>query len=130
MNNWKFSLAHLTVLDAPPPDLIHIAALAGYDYVGLRLIGLGLPGEPRYALHEDSALLRETKAALDSTGVPVLDVELARIVDECDPETYLPELEIAATLGARHVLSSIWMRDRLVPSTDSAVYVISRCLLD
>src|SRR5204862_2807596 len=90
MNNRKFSLAHLTVLDAPPPELIHLAAHAGYDYVGLRLMGLGLPGEPRYALHEDRVLLRDTKAALDATGVRVLDVELARIMDEPGPETYLP----------------------------------------
>jgi sugar phosphate isomerase/epimerase len=108
----KYSLAHLTLLDEPPPSLIRVAADAGFDYVGLRLIALGLPGEPRYALHENPALLRETKAALDSTGVRILDVELARIVDDHPPETYLPALEAAASLGATHVLSSIWLRDR------------------
>ena len=112
MADRKFSLAHLTLLQTPPPDLVRIAARAGYDYVGLRLIGLGLPGEPRYAAHEDPVLLRETKAALDETGVRVLDVELARIIDDCEPESYLPVLETAAALGATHVLSSIWMRDR------------------
>ena len=69
LNNRKFSLAHLTLLETPPPELIRIAGRAGYDYVGLRLIALGLPGEPRYALHEDAALLRDTKAAIDSSGV-------------------------------------------------------------
>jgi sugar phosphate isomerase/epimerase len=108
----KYSLAHLTLIDEPPPSLIRVAALAGYDYVGLRLIPIGLPGERRYLLHEDPVLLRETKAALDSTGVRVLDVELARIVDDHHPEAYLPALEVAAALGATHVLSSIWMRDR------------------
>ena len=112
MGTRKFSLAHLTVLQAPPPELIRIAGLAGYDYVGLRAIALGLPGEPRYALHEDAALLRDTKAALDATGVQLLDVELARVVEDREPETYLPALEVAATLGAKHVLSSIWMPDR------------------
>lgn len=108
----RFSLAHLTVLEATPPELIGIAAHAGYDHVGLRLMGLGLPGEPRYALHEDPALLRETRAAIDATGVRVLDVELARITDTTPPESYAPVLEIAAALGATHVLSSIWMADR------------------
>ena len=112
MAHRTFSLAHLTLLQTPPPDLIRIAARAGYDYVGLRLIDLGLPGEPRYPLHEDPALLRETKAALAETGIRVLDVELARIVDDHEPEGYLPMLETAAALGAKHVLSSIWMLDR------------------
>ena len=112
MHNRRFSLAHLTMLQAAPPGLICIAAAAGYDYVGLRLIGLGLPGEPRYALHEDAALLRETRAALDSTGVRVLDVELARIIDTMPPESYAPALETAAALGAARVLSSVWMTDR------------------
>ena len=112
MNNRQFSLAHLTLLETPPPELIRIAGRAGYDYVGLRLLALGLPGEPRYALHEDRALLRDTRAAIAATGVQVLDVELARIVEDRDPETYRPVLEVAATLGAKHVLSSIWMRER------------------
>jgi sugar phosphate isomerase/epimerase len=112
MSNTRFSLAHLTVLQAAPPDLIRIAARAGYDYVGVRLIGLGLPGEPRYALHEDAALLRETRTAIEATGVRVLDVELARIIDTVPPESYAPALETAAALGATHVLSSVWMADR------------------
>lgn len=112
MSHRRFSLAHLTVLQAPPPELIRIAATAGYDYVGLRLIGLGLPGEPRHALHDNAALLRETRAAIDSTGVGVLDVELARITDAATPESYAPALEAAAALGATHVLSSVWITDR------------------
>jgi sugar phosphate isomerase/epimerase len=108
----KFSLAHLTILDAPPPELIRIAARTGYDYVGLRLIPLGLPGEVAYAPHEDAVLRHDIKAAIDDTGVQVLDVELARIIEAPAPDSYLPALETAAELGARHVLSSVWMRDR------------------
>lgn len=107
-----FSLAHLTLLDVPPPDLIRIAAAAGYDYVGLRTIPLHLPGEPIYELHADRALFRDTKTALDATGVRLLDIELARIVDGHDPVEYVPAMEAAVALGARHVLSSIWASDR------------------
>ena len=110
----RFSLAHLTILDVPPPELVRIAAAAGYDYVGLRTIPLRLPGEPLYELHADPVLFRETKAALDSTGVRVLDIELARVVDDRDPLDYLPALEAAAALGAGHVLSSIWTADRAI----------------
>lgn len=108
----KFSLAHLTILDAPPPELIRIAGRTGYDFVGLRLIPLGLPDEVAYAPHEDAVMLRDIKAAIDDTGVQVLDVELARIIEAPAPDSYLPALETAAELGARHVLASVWMRDR------------------
>ena len=42
----------------------------------------------------------------------VLDIELARIVDGDDPVEYVPAMEAAVALGARHVLSSIWSSDR------------------
>ena len=107
----QFSLAHLTILEARPPELIRIAARCGYAFVGLRLIPMGLPGEVTYQ-PQDAALRRDIKAAIDDTGVQVLDIELARIVEDASPDSYLPALEMAAELGARHVLSSVWMRDR------------------
>ena len=30
-----FSLAHLTVLDLPPPEMVQVAARTGYTFVGL-----------------------------------------------------------------------------------------------
>ncbi|ABO67303.1 sugar phosphate isomerase/epimerase family protein [Geobacillus thermodenitrificans] len=107
-----FSLAHLTVLGCPPPEMTHIAARAGYDYVSFRIIYMGLPGEPNYALAENSQLLRQTKEALRETGVRLLDIELARIDVDIDPKRYEPAMEVAAELGGRHVLSSIWTTDR------------------
>jgi sugar phosphate isomerase/epimerase len=108
----EFSLAHLTVLGCPPPEMIYIASRAGYDYVSLRTIYMGLPGEPNYALAENKELLRQTRAALAATGLRVHDIELARIVDGVDPRTYVPAMEVAAELGARAMLSSIWTADR------------------
>lgn len=108
----QFSLAHLTVLGCAPPAMTYIAARAGYDFVSFRPIYMGLPGEPNYALAENKQMLRETKAALAETGVRLLDIELARIYDGLDPKKYLPAMEVAAELGGRHVLSSIWTPDR------------------
>lgn len=108
----QFSLAHLTVLGCAPPEMTYIAARAGYDFVSFRPIFFGLPGEPNYALGENKALLRQTKTALADTGIKLLDIELARIYDGVDPKKYLPALEVAAELGGRHVLSSIWTEDR------------------
>jgi sugar phosphate isomerase/epimerase len=108
----EFSLAHLTVLGCAPPEMTYVAARAGYDYVSIRPIYMGLPGEPNYALAEKRELLRQTKAALKSTGVRVHDIELARIFDGVDVKAYLPAMEVAAELGGRAVLSSIWGGER------------------
>lgn len=108
----QFSLANLTVLGCPPPEMTYIAARAGYDFVSLRPIYMGLPGEPNYALAENKVLMRQTKKAMADTGVKLLDIELARIYDSVDVKKYLPAMEVAAELGGRAVLSSIWTSDR------------------
>ena len=99
-------------MGCPPPEMIYVAARAGYDYVSLRTIFMGLPGEPNYGLARNPELLEQTRRALDATGVRVHDIELARVKDGVDPRSYVPEFEIAAELGARAVLSSIWSADR------------------
>lgn len=104
----QFSLAHLTVLGCPPPQAIHIARDTGYDFISPRIIPLG---EPAYDLVRDVALLRATKSALADTGLPVLDIELARILPDFDVEAYRPALAVGAELGAKHVISSIWTPD-------------------
>ncbi|MFZ5969744.1 MAG: sugar phosphate isomerase/epimerase family protein [Bacillota bacterium] len=108
----QFSLAHLTVLGCPPPEMIYIAAMTGYDYVSMRPIYMGLPGEPNYELAVNREMMKLTKRALADTGIKLLDIELARVYDGVDPKRYLPAMEVAAELGGKHVLSSIWTKDR------------------
>jgi sugar phosphate isomerase/epimerase len=108
----EYSLAHLTVLGCPTPEMTYIAARAGYEYVSPRVIYMGLPGEPNYALAEKPEMLRQTKAALASTGVRVHDIELARITDGVDPKKFLPAFEVGAELGACGLICSIWTPDR------------------
>ena len=112
MAKQEFSLAHLTVLGCPPPEMIYIAARAGYDYVSIRTIHLDLPGEPNYALTDNPQMLKQTKQALASTGLRVHDIELARVYEGVHPTRYLPAMEVAAELGAKAVLSSIWGGER------------------
>ncbi|WP_342505162.1 sugar phosphate isomerase/epimerase [Sporosarcina sp. FSL K6-2383] len=107
-----FSLAQLTVLECAPPEMTYLAARAGYDFVSFRPIYMGLPGEPNYALAENKSMMDRTKTALAETGIKLLDIELARIYDGVDPKNYVPAMEVAAELGGRHVLSSIWTDDR------------------
>jgi len=110
--NRAFSLAHLTMLSVPPPLLIETAARAGYQFVSLRPIPVGAPNEPLYPFGTDRELRALTKAAIAATGVGLLDIEVARIVKEVTPRSYLFALEAAAELGGRHVLSSAWCDDR------------------
>ena len=112
----QFSLAHLTVLGCPPPEMVYIAARAGYSFVSIRPIYMGLQGEPNYALADNPPMMRATRRALEATGMKVHDIELARIYDDMHPSRDLPALEVAAELGARAVLSSIW-----TPRTDYAI---------
>ena len=93
--------------------MTYIAGRAGYDFVSLRPIYMGLPGEPNFDLSANPQMLRQTKTALASTGLKVHDIELARVADGTDPKKYLPELEVGAELGAKHVISSIWTNDRV-----------------
>ena len=108
----EYSLAHLTVLGCTPPEMTYIAARAGYDYVGIRTISMGLPGEPDYALPDNPQMLKQTKTALASTGVRVHDIEVARVYEGLHPSKYLPAMEVAAELGAKAILSSIWGGER------------------
>lgn len=108
----QYSLAHLTVLECAPPEMVYLAARAGYDYVSIRPIYMHNPGEPNYALATNPTLLRQTRTALASTGLGVHDIELCRIYDGMDPRDYVPAFEVAAELGARHAISSIWTPHR------------------
>ncbi len=108
----EFSLAHLTVLGCPPPEMAYIAAMTGYDYISIRPIYMGLPGEPNYDLANNKTMLKQTKRALNDTGLKVHDIELAKIEDGRNVRQYEPALEVAAELGAKSVLSSIWTLNR------------------
>lgn len=101
-----YSLAHLTALALSPLELIDVAARTGYRYVGLRVSRV-TPEEPLYPLTTDRALMRATRQRLADTGVEVWDVELARMGPEDDAYSYLPMLETAAELGARHVIAQL-----------------------
>ena len=98
------SLAHLTVLDTTPPQLVEVAAAAGFRTVGIRLTATPSVGVPPYDILRDGPILRDTLARLAATGVSVLDTEFLRF--EPERPVGVPEgfLEVSARLGARNVL--------------------------
>src|SRR5215467_166043 len=83
------SLAHLTVLDTTPPELVSVAAAAGFTTIGIRLTATPSVGVPPYDILSDGPLLRETLRRMTDTGVSVLDTEFLRF--EPDQPVGIPE---------------------------------------
>jgi sugar phosphate isomerase/epimerase len=99
-----FSLAYLSAHALTPPQVVDVAAQAGYSHVGLRLLP-STAGGASQPLMTDAALLRATQARLRDTGVAVMDLEVLRIGADFDPQSCLPMFETGAALQARAVLA-------------------------
>lgn len=98
------ALAPLTVLELGPDELVDVAAGAGFDAVGLRLIR-ATPEEPLRPTIGMTALVRETKRRLDDSGLQLIDIEVLRLTPETQIRAdYEAFLETGAYLGARQVL--------------------------
>jgi sugar phosphate isomerase/epimerase len=108
-NDRIFSLASLTVLELSPPEMVEVAAQAGYSHVGLRLEP-ATPEEHHFALVADVGLRRRTLARLRDTGIRVLDVEILRL----KPETIVADFEKILAVGAEFGASEL-----LVAGNDS-----------
>lgn len=99
----QVGIDHLTLLDISPPELVTIAAEAGFDGVGLRVVA-ATPGEEPWPMAVGSPMLEETIRRLDDTGVRALAVEVVRIGPETRREDYELALEVGARLGASYVM--------------------------
>lgn len=100
-----YSLAHLTTLMLSPPDMIEAAARCGYDGVGLRLIRV-TPESPGYPLMQDAAMLRDTKRALQQTGLTVSDIEFVKITPELNVTALESFFATGAELGAKCAIAA------------------------
>lgn len=103
INNRQISLAHLTVLDAHPLELIDAGAAGGFNSVGLRIIP-PMPTDKIVPVIGDKNLIREIKQLLDATGMEILDVEAVWLVPEMNIEAIKPALDTGVELGAKHLL--------------------------
>jgi sugar phosphate isomerase/epimerase len=100
----QFSLAHLSALDLTPPELVLAATKAKYDFVGLRCVAV-TPNGAAWPLWDDRKTMAGTKARMAETGVGVLDIELLKLLPDTDIRTFDPCMQVAAELGARHLLT-------------------------
>jgi sugar phosphate isomerase/epimerase len=131
----RFSLAHLTVIRLPPPQVIEVAARTDYDTIGLRLTG-GTEITPAYPLMDDKPLMRAAKAAMAATGVGVLDIEFVRITPEIDVSSLEPFAAAGAELNARYMITSAYdpdlsrLTDRLAAVSDLASQYGLRAVLE
>lgn len=99
----EFSLAYLTVIGTPPLRMVEIASDAGYDYVSVRFNRV-TADEAEFPYLTDPSLIRHFNRKLRETGVRVLDAELIRLGPDDDPADYERFVEVAAAIGARHLI--------------------------
>ena len=96
----KYSLVHLSDITCPPPAFIRAAAEAGYDCVSLRTIPMGLAGEIPHDIAKDRGLFRETKRAVEETGIVINDTENARIFAGVNIRDYEPAWKLPRSLAS------------------------------
>lgn len=85
MTSRRISLAHLTVLDTTPPELVTVAAAAGFRSIGIRLtatpsVGIRDAGPDMPGPGDTPALIREarTERLLPGEGVlPLAELVVA-----------------------------------------------------
>jgi sugar phosphate isomerase/epimerase len=104
-NDVPLSLSYYTAPELSAPESVEVAAETGCRYVGIRLLG-GQPRGDSPPIMTDPAVRREMLRRLRDTGVDVLDASTARIVPESAITDFRQFLDVAAELGARHVLAS------------------------
>lgn len=94
------SLAHLTVLDVAPPALFDLAARAGYQNVGIRVLP-AVPGAISYPLSRPTVV--EWRRRMAEAGVGIHDIEFIPLTPQVRVGDYAQTLALAAELGARRL---------------------------
>lgn len=95
-------LAQLSLVNTAPPELVTIAAQAGFDFIGARVRPVTAT-ERRYDMQPGSAMLKETLARMRDTGVTVRDIEFLLLDGSGQREAWLQMMEAGQALGASSV---------------------------
>jgi hypothetical protein len=100
----RLSLAHLTVLDAGPLELIASAVAGGFQSIGLRIVAPPQTA-PIVPVIGVETTIRDIERKLADTGVSILDIEAVWLSGETDPRSFGGIVETGARLGAEFVLA-------------------------
>ncbi|MBL8698088.1 MAG: sugar phosphate isomerase/epimerase [Alphaproteobacteria bacterium] len=93
------SVAHLTLIELDPPEMVAACAAAGFDRIDLRL-KRATPTDAEYPMFGDTPMMRETRKRLADTGLQVAGVEIIRLRTDTDIDSFLPLFEAGQRLGA------------------------------
>lgn len=101
----RLGIAQLSLVGTAPPDLVSIAAQAGFDFIGARVRPVTATERP-YDLQPGSHLLKETLQRMADTGITVEDVEFLLLDGtglqggQDQREAWLRMMEAGQALGA------------------------------
>lgn len=96
----SLGLGHFTFLDLNPIDLVRLARATGFDFVGLRFYPVA-PGGVSWL--PDAAGLTELARVMDGEGIALYDIETIVIDEALDPDTLIPALNAARSLGGKRI---------------------------
>jgi sugar phosphate isomerase/epimerase len=97
------SLAHLTVLDAHPLELIDAALAGGFDTLGLRIVE-PMATDTIVPVIGDESLIRAIEERLDATGRRIFDIEAVWLMPHTDVDALEPALALGSRFGAKYLL--------------------------
>lgn len=97
------TLGWLTLLDAPPADVVTAAAAGGFQSVGLRITGRKL-SDSYYPIVGHSAAMHEIRRRLDDTGIRLSNISVYHLYPEITLDHLRPVIEATAELGAEIIV--------------------------
>ncbi|UKA49170.1 sugar phosphate isomerase/epimerase [Arthrobacter sp. FW305-123] len=103
--NRRLGIAQLSLVGTAPPDLVTIAAQAGFDFIGARVRPVTTTERP-YDLQPGSPMLKETLERMADTGITVEDIEFLLLDGtglqngQDQREAWLLMMEAGQALGA------------------------------
>ena len=106
------TLGWLTLIDAPPADVVSAAAAGGFEAVGIRITGRKL-SDSYYPLVGHPSSIREIRRRLTDEGIRLSNASIYHLYPEITVDRVQPAIEAAADSGPRSSSSPLWTRTKL-----------------